>query len=484
MDEGLFPELSLLVVDDEHEFLKSLRFVLKTNGIANVECCQDSRDVMPRLKKKKFSVILLDLLMPLYISGEELLSEIVEQYPEIPVIIVTAHADIETAKDCMKKGALDYLMKPFETKDLVRKINDALYLVGFNKEIILLKKELFSGGFPKPTSFPDITSRSEKMQSIFQTIGLRAVTSKPFLIQGEAGVGKKFVAREIHKQSRRKGKFIEFNTAGVDDNSFDDMLHGHKKGPYEKIGKDTKGLLEEARDGTLFFNEIANLPIKSQVKLYHLIKDWEYLPYGSDKPLSTNARIIAATEKNLTVLIKTNDFRHELYSLLKANDINIPPLREHKEDIPLLLNYFVNQAVEESGIKRPSISEEVYTILEQYNFPGNIGEIKKMVYEAIRRHKSGNLTSAVFEEKIKNRPLFSYTGIEIPADKKVVFEKNLPTFAEMEAIYIDEVLNRSVGDLRKAARLAGITKKEFAHLFKRIKKIQKTGKKNNGASRL
>ncbi len=482
MDQGLFPELPLLVVDDETDFLNSVDFILESNGITNVECCQDSREVMMRLKKKKFSVILLDLLMPLYISGEELLPEIVEQYPEIPVIIVTAHADIGLAMECMKKGALNYLMKPFETKDLVRKINDALYLKDFNKEIILLKKELFSDGIQKPKCFPDITSRSEKMQSIFKMIGLIAVTSKPILIQGEAGVGKKFVAREIHNQSRRKGKFIAFNTAGVDDNSFDDILLGHKKRPLDKVEKGKKGLIEEARDGTLFINEIANLPLQSQVKLFHLIKEWEYLPPGSDKPVSTNVRIIAATNKNLSVLIKTNDFRQDLYSLLKTNDINIPPLREHREDIPLLVDNFVKQAAEKRGIKKPPISDEIFTLLEQYDFPGNISELKNMVDEAISRHKSGDLTSDVFEEKIKNRHLVSSSGIEIPADKKVIFEKNLPTFAEMEAIYMDEVIKRSGGDRRKAARLAGLNKKNFAYRIKRIKKTQK--KKNNGISRL
>ena len=477
MDQGLFPGLPLLIVDDEQDFLKSLRFVLKTNGVTNVECCQDSREVMPLLKKKKFDVILLDLLMPLYISGEELLPEIVERYPEIPVIIITAHADIEKAMECMKNGALNYLLKPFETKDLLRKINDALYLKAFNKEIILLKKELFSGDLPKTTSFPDIISRSKKMQSIFQMIGLIAVTSNPILIQGEAGVGKKFVAREIHKQSRKKGEFIEFNTTGVNENSFNDILFAQKKGTLSKVEKGTKGLLEDARDGTLFINDIANLPMQSQVKLYHLIKEWEYLPPGSDKPVSTNVRIIAATNKNLTAMIKTNDFRQELYSLLKANDINVPPLREHREDIPLLVEYFANQAAEERGIKTPQVSEDIYTLLEQYDFPGNIDELKNMVYEAISRYKSGDLTADVFEERIKNRTFFSYTGIEITADKKVIFERNLPTFAEMEAIYIDEVINRSGGERRKAARLAGLSKKKFTYCLKRIKKNQEKGKK-------
>jgi len=252
MDQELFPELPLLVVDDERDFLNSLDYSLRSNGITNVECCRDSRDVMPRLKEKKFAVILLDLLMP-DISGEELLPDIVEQYPEIPVIIVTAHADTELARECMQKGAINYLMKPFETKDLVRKIKDALYLKDFQKEIITLKKAVFSDNFQKPKIFPDITSRSEKMHKIFQDIVLNAVNSTPILVQGEAGVGKKFLAMEIHKQSHRQGKFIEFNTAGMDDNSFAHILLDQKK-----------GLLEEARDGTLLLNEIANLPVQSQ----------------------------------------------------------------------------------------------------------------------------------------------------------------------------------------------------------------------------
>lgn len=465
MDQGLFPELPLLAVDDEKDFLKSLDFILKANGINNIECCQDSRKVIPRLKKKKFAVILLDLLMP-DISGEELLPEIVGHYPEIPVIIITAHADTELARKCMKKGALNYLIKPFETKDLVRKIKDALYLKDFQKEIILLKKAVFSDSLQKPKIFPDITSRSEKMQSIFQDIVLIAITLMPILIQGEAGVGKEFVAREIHKQSHRKGKFIEFNTAGVDDNSFDHILLGQKK-----------GLLEDARDGTLFISEIANLPIKSQDKLLHLIKEWEYLPPGSAIPVSTNVRIIVATQKNLLALIKTNNFRQELYSLLKTNDINIPPLREHREDIPLLVDYFVNQAAEKRGITPPKTAKETYRLLEQYDFPANISELKNMVHEAISRHKSGNLTADVFEEKIKNRTFSSFTGIEISAEKKVIFEKNLPTFAEMEAIYIDEVIKRSRGSRVKAARLAGLSKKKFAYRLKKIMKNQKKGKK-------
>jgi len=410
MDQELFPELPLLVVDDERDFLNSLDYSLRSNGITNVECCRDSRDVMPRLKEKKFAVILLDLLMP-DISGEELLPDIVEQYPEIPVIIVTAHADTELARECMQKGAINYLMKPFETKDLVRKIKDALYLKDFQKEIITLKKAVFSDNFQKPKIFPDITSRSEKMHKIFQDIVLNAVNSTPILVQGEAGVGKKFLAMEIHKQSHRQGKFIEFNTAGMDDNSFAHILLDQKK-----------GLLEEARDGTLLLNEIANLPVQSQSKLYHLIREWEYLPPGSDKPVATNVRIIAATKKNLSALIRTNDFRHELYSLLRANDINIPPLREHREDMPLLVDYFVNQAAEKRGIKTPKAAEGIYSLLEQYDFPGNISELKNMVYEAVNRHTSGDLSLDVFWGKIKNQYPVSPPEFEIPVDKKYILE--------------------------------------------------------------
>lgn len=476
MEQELFPELPLLVVDDEKDFLNSVDFILQTNGITNVDCCQDSRDVMLLLKKKKFSIILLDLIMP-YISGEELLQEIVDQYPEIPVIIVTAHADIELARECMKKGALNYLIKPFETKDLLRKINDALYLKKFNKEIILTKKELFSNNHQKLTCFPDIISRSEKMIEVFQIIGLTAITSKPILIQGETGTGKELVAREIHKKSRRKGKFVIFNTDDVDDNSFDEKLAGNKKEPLLKPVNFTTGLLDEARDGTLFFNEVANLSLTAQTKLIHLIKEWEYLPTGSDHPISANVRIIAATDKNLSALIKTGEFKQELYLLLKANDIIIPPLREHKDDIHLLVDYFIEKAAEKGGIKKPYADAEIYDLLEQYDFPGNISELKNMVNEAISRYKSGDLLADVFQEKIKDQTPVISSGIKISIEKKVIFEKKLPTFAEMEAIYMDEIIIRSRGNRLTAARLAGLSRKNLAQRLKRIQKNQRKNKK-------
>lgn len=473
--EQLFPEFPILVVDDDENILNSLDFKLLSSGITNIECCQDSSDVMPRLKKEKYSVVLLDLFMP-GISGEELLTMIIKEYPEIPVIVVTAFPDDETAAECMKKGAFDSLTKPIKIKDLLRTIRDALNLRDSNEEIILLKKALFSKTHQKTEKFLNIITQSEEMRSIFQKVGLLAVTSRPLLIWGGSGVGKEFIAQEIHKQSRRKGEFVSFYTTGIDDDSFARMLFGKKSEvfPDEEIYKG--GLLEKARDGTLYLSEIGDLPVKSQEKLLHLLQEWEYCPEGVDKPIETNARIIASTNKNLTALAQLETFKQDLYFLLKTHDIYIPSLRERKEDVPLLVDYFVKQAAENIGVKVPLVSEDLFVLLQQYDFPGNISELKKMVYEAVSRHESGVLSLDVFSERIKNRTFVTFYGIEIPANKKVIFERTFPSFAEMEAIYMDEVMRRSGGNQTAAARSAGLSITAFSQRLKKIKKSQKKKK--------
>lgn len=474
--EELFPKFPILVVDNEEYFLNSLDFQLRSNRITNIECCQNGLNVIPCLKNQKYSVVLLDLFMP-DMSGEELLPMIIDEYPDIPVIVVTAFPDNKTATDCMKKGAFDSLTKPVKIKDLIRTIRDALNLKDSHEEIIQLKKALFSDAKQKPKIFFNIITQNEKIQSIFPTLGLIAVTSRPLLIWGEVGVGKEFVAREIHKQSRRKGEFVSFTTTGIDDDSFSGMLYGQNRKSYlgEEIYKG--GLLEKAQGGTLYLSEIGDLSKRSQEKLLRLLQEWEYCPFGINKPIDVNVRIIAATNKNLTALTQVKTFIQDLYFLLKTHHIYIPPLRDRKEDIPLLVNYFVKQAAENIGVKTPSLSGDLFILLEQYDFPGNISELKKMVYEAVSRHESGNLSLEIFIKRIRDRTFVSSYGIKIPTNKKVIFEKNLPTLAEMEAIYMDEVMKRSGGNQTAAAQLAGLNITTFIHRLKKIKKGQKKEKR-------
>lgn len=395
MGKKLFPELPILMVDDEKHFLNSMDFELRSKGITNVECCQDSRDVMSKLKEGKYSVILLDVLMP-YISGDELLPDIVAEYPNIPVIVITAFPDAKTAKDCMEKGAFDCLTKPLETVELIRTIHDTLYLKDAHREIILHKKQLFSKTSCRYRSFPNVITCCGDMLSICQTIGLVAFTSRPVLVMGETGVGKEFLAREIHKQSHRRGKFIPFDNTGLNDEVFSSLLFGYRKTLSHGASALIEGKLEEARNGTLFIKEIGELHMESQAKLLRLLRDREYYPVDSSTLKSSRVRIIAATARNLSALIQIGAFRYDLYNHLKAHEIHIPPLRERKEDIPLLLDHFLGKASVKAGIEKPALPGELLPKLEKYNFPGNVGELKKMVNNALSSHNSGILSPDAF----------------------------------------------------------------------------------------
>lgn len=471
----LFPGRPALIVDDEENYLNSVEFELLSNEITNVECCADSRVVMSLLEKKKYSLILLDLIMP-HISGEDLLPQIVEKYPETPVIVITAAFPDDPkipvtriASECMKNGAFDCLNKPIEIKDLTKTIHDALNLKGSHKEIIALKKSLFSDHLIKPESFSKFTTKSEKMHAVFQTIGLLAFTSRPLLIRGETGTGKDFVAQAIHKLSGRKGKFISFQTTGPDDNSFEIKILGQQGGTSFK-----KGQLDECCGGTLYIDDVGDLSKESQEKLLYLIRKKEFFPQGAEEPVDSDVRIITATKKNLAALTQIKSFNQQLDFLLKTHEIYIPPLRERTEDISLLLEHFVQEIVDKSGIKPPIISKDIVKTLETYDFPGNISELKKMVHEAVHKLRSGQLSSAVFREAIKNRTFVLTNDIKIPVQKEIVFGEELPTFTEMEILYVNEVMKRTKGDRTKAAKLAGLTIKTFIN---RLRKINKTVRK-------
>jgi DNA-binding NtrC family response regulator len=395
MKQTLFPEFPVLVVDDEKNFLNSIYFELRCHGITNVECCQDSCNVMALLKSKRYSVILLDILMP-HITGDELLPQIVNAFPELPVIVVTAFADNETATKYLKKGAFDYHTKPIDIKELIHTIQDAWDLRNIHKEIIQSKKELFSGPANHLRSFPNLLTDSQEMQTIYMDIGLIAFTSRPVLILGEPGVGKEFMAREIHKQSLRKGKFLSINTVGLDDEFFTTTLFGYKKGAFAGAYKDTEGLIEEAQGGTLYLNEISVLAIESQSKLLRLLQNREYFPLGASEPKPTNVRIVAASNKNLSVLLQVGAIHLGLYTRLKPHEIYIPPLRERKEDIRLLFIYFLEVIAEKNDITPPSLPAELFPLLEKYDFPGNIDELKHLVAEAVARYNTDMLPLDVF----------------------------------------------------------------------------------------
>lgn len=476
MKQAKFPSLPVLLMDDEEQFLLSASCTLSSAGINNIVECQDSRDVMQLLSKQSFGVIALDMSMP-YISGSELLPMIIQDYPDIPVIIITAIDEVETAVECMKTGAFDYLLKPVDDGRIVTCIKRAIEIREVRNENTLLKEYLLSGKLEHPEVFSTIITKNNAMRSIFQYIEAIAETSLPVLITGETGTGKELIARSIHDVSARTGEFVPVNVAGVDDNLFSDTLFGHKRGAFTGADRDRKGLIEQASGGTLFLDEIGDLNIESQVKLLRLLQEGKYYPVGSDIAKLTDARFIVATNQDIGSMQETGRFRKDLYYRLQTHHIHILPLRDRRDDIPLLAEHFLKKAARTLGKKRPTPPRELFTLLGTYYFPGNIRELEGMIFDAVSRHKSGTLSMENFKEKITLKSPDHQT-IQVSEsefiqteDERIVFTHQLPTLKEIEQMLIAEAMKRSNGNQTIAAQLLGLTRKALNNRLSRSRKM-------------
>ncbi|MDD2337470.1 MAG: sigma-54 dependent transcriptional regulator, partial [Geobacteraceae bacterium] len=395
---------AVLIVDDETHILKTAESMLRFSGIKEVRTIDDSRQVLPLLNRENISVIVLDLFMP-FISGRELLNLFSSGYPDIPVIVMTAADEVNTAVDCMKAGAFDYLVKPVENARLVSTVKRALEMCNLKSQVSKLREHLLTNQLSNPDAFAHIISASPKMSSIFQYCEVVAASGQPVIVIGATGVGKELVAKAIHNVSGLRGKFVPVNVAGLDDNMFSDTLFGHKKGAFTGADQARCGLIAQAAGGTLFLDEIGDLTEMSQVKLLRLLQEQEYYQVGSDVPLVSDARIIAATNKDLRDLTEAGIFRNDLYFRISTHQVYIPPLRERLEDIPILLEYFLDEASKVMGKKKPTYPDELITLFSTYDFPGNVRELRALIFDAVARHRSGVLSLERFREALGNRPL-------------------------------------------------------------------------------
>lgn len=466
MTKPIYPKNPVLLVDDEPQLLTSLTLLLKTRGIVNIETCDDSRKVMPLLAEKNMEAVLLDLTMP-HVSGMELLQAMGEEYPGLPVIVFTGVNDLETAVSCMRAGAFDYMVKPVESSRLVSVIQRALDIRELRRENALLKKNMFSRGpLKNPETFASIITNDQRMFTIFQYVESIAASPQPVLITGETGVGKELIARALHEASGRRGKFITVNVAGLDDTLFADTLFGHRKGAFTGADQSRKGLVEQAGGGTLFLDEIGDLAADSQTKLLRLLQEREYLPLGSDMPVQSDARILVATNHSLKSLQEPGRFRKDLYYRLMIHQIEIPPLRERKDDIPLLLSHFLDQSAAAVNKKRPTPPPELELLLGSYHFPGNIRELRALVYDAVSVHQGRMLSMTSFARAIHGE---SGTWGNDAAEEAALFPGELPTLKSCEKLLVNEALKRAQGNQKIAARMLGISRQALN------KRLQKTG---------
>jgi len=469
MNETLYPSFSILLVDDEPDWLYSMSISLARAGITNTLTCGDSRQALAILAENRVGVLLLDLTMP-HLSGEELLCRVMEEHPEVTVIVISGLNQLETAVNCMRTGAFDFYVKTAGELRIVSGVRRAIQEQELRLENRAMRSRFLHDRLEHPEVFSDIVTADKGMRSIFQYIEAIASSSQPILVTGESGVGKELVVRALHRLSRRKGELVAVNVAGLDDNMVSDTLFGHVRGAFTGAADPRPGMIERAGEGTLFLDEIGDLSMASQVKLLRLLQEGEYYPVGSDRPRRMRARVVVATHQDLAGRQKTGEFRKDLYFRLRAHHVHIPPLRLRKGDIPLLLDYFLAEASREFGRKKPTVPKETALLLDNYDFPGNVRELKAMAYDAVSSHQGGVLSLAAFTRAIGERPPAAPNGGEDdPSANPFFCAERLPGFNEVIDLLVAEAIRRAQGNQSIAARLLGVSQPTLSKRLKHLR---------------
>ena len=438
---------AILVVDDETATLNSVRRTLRSHGYQNVLTCADPTEVEGILETSDVALVLLDLIMPV-MRGEDLLERIASRWPDLPVIVVTAEQDVTAAVRCMKLGAVDYLLKPVDADHLVAAISRTLEQGRLRWEASRLRERFFDVELDAPEIFREIITEDAGMQRMFAYLEAISRGSQPVLVTGETGSGKELVARALHDSGRAGRPFVAVNVAGLDDTMFSDTLFGHEPGAFTGAGERRSGMIERAADGTLFLDEIGDLSEASQVKLLRLLQEGEYYPLGSDSAKRLGARVVAATH------VDPSRLRADLYYRLRAYRVKVPALRERLGDLPLLVRSFLEAAAADLGKAVPTPPAELPAYLRGYEFPGNVRELRSMVFEAVAHHDRGVLSIQPFLAWMDAQ---AGESVRPPSDD-IVFPEPLPALRRIEGAAIDEALRRVEGNRSAAARLLGISR--------------------------
>jgi len=472
MNDTRYPAFGILLVDDEPDWLGSLSLTLEScAGISNITTCSDSRNVMDILDQHDVGLVLLDLTMP-HLSGEELLERIGERHPEIAVIVISGLNQLDIAVRCMKKGAFDYFVKTDDQDRMIGGILRAVRMQELQRDHREMAGRLNAPEIRHPEVFEDIITRDRVMQTVFAYVEAVAKSPQPFLITGESGTGKELIARAAHIVSGCRGKLVTVNVAGLDDTVFADTLFGHVRGAYTGADQPRRGMVEESADGTLFLDEIGDLSLSSQVKLLRLIQEGEYFPLGSDLPKRLKARIIVATHRDLAAREREGSFRRDLYYRLCTHRVHLPPLRERRSDIPLLLDFFLAEASRTLGKKRPVLPKGLTPLLAGYDFPGNVRELKAMVYDAVSLQRDRVLTMDSFLQAIQHSQEERGDAPRVtPRQNPFSGFEELPTFSDAAAFLVMEAMERASGNQTTAARLLGISQPALSKRLKQIKTL-------------
>ena len=364
----------ILVVDDEQEHAQVMCEALMRQG-HRCDLAYNLAEARSKLERKHYDVVVTDLVMEGKRDGLEVLHTAQSLTPPPPVVLVTAHADVPTCRQALHEGAYDYIEKPLDLEYFRAQVNRAA-----ERSALLRQNQVLAELLEHSASFEGIIGKSQAMQKVVQTARQVAASDIPVLVMGESGTGKELVARAIHNNSRRRKKrLVALNCAGLSESILEDELFGHVKGAFTGAQTDREGRFEHADEGTLFMDEIGDMPSAMQAKLLRVLENGEVVRLGSNEPIRVDVRLISATNRKLDEMVADRQFREDLYFRIKGVTIQIAPLRERREDIPLLIHYFVQQAAERYDKKIEGVMPEAQQMLMGYSWPGNVRQLKNVI---------------------------------------------------------------------------------------------------------
>jgi DNA-binding NtrC family response regulator len=443
----------VLVVDDDREMGSLLQEILTGEGFS-VNAMEDSLEAAKRIAREEFDLLITDLRMK-GLKGLDLMEESKKIAPLMPVIIITAFGTVESAIQAMKQGAYDYITKPFQMDELVLTVKKALENRFLKKEVTRLKREVESR-----YHFHQLIGKSPAMQRIYDLVEKISDTSSNVLVTGESGTGKELVAKAIHYNGvRKEGPFIAVNCAAIPETLLESELFGYKKGAFTDAKSDKKGLISEAHLGTLFLDEVTEMAFTLQAKLLRAIEERMVRPLGDTKSHSVDIRVISTSNRDIKSFIQQGRFREDLYYRLKVIDIELPPLRERKEDISLLVQHFIGKFNAEMNKRTSGVSEPALRVLMNHPWPGNVRELENVIQRAVTLSQQ----ETILPEDLPSSMLEPHE--ENLMDK--ILRENL-SLDQLEKEYIRRILIQTGGNKSKAAEILGLDRKTL------YRKIQET----------
>jgi two-component system response regulator HydG len=447
-------DLKVLVIDDEPNVAEAVAETLERIG-CHCRTATSGREGLERIREGDVDLVLTDLVMGVGDNGGiEIVEETKRYWPDVEVLVFTGHSSVSTAVEAMQKGALAYLEKPLDVDVLRTQVQKAAEKQRLVRESTDLKRQI-----DKRYSFESIIGRSPAMQRVFDVLGQISATNATVLIQGESGTGKELIARALHNHSPRRARpFVPLNCAALSEGILESELFGHERGAFTGADQMRHGRFEYAQRGTLFLDEVGDMPMTTQIKLLRVIEQREIMRVGSNVPIKVDVRLVAATNQNLEALVREKRFREDLYFRLNVVRINLPPLRDRPDDVPLLIETFLRDFARQHQKNAASIRPAAMEILCSYGWPGNVRELMNCIEAMVVTTKSDVLDLADIPPHISSAPAPARSGMDIPPGMSM---------DEVEKIYIQRTLELARGNREEAARILKIGERT---LYRKLEK--------------